>query len=193
MASQFHRWISKDTTSKASPTKASDQQRIEQEGERERSSPEGVRERGSSLSVGGGRRQWRHKWRHGITCAGPHQALVVGRSGKPRGRAGERRSRPAAAESARLQLGFWGRGQARGASKTKSSRRGLLITTRKSKAHLSSAGEAREQPGKSSGRAAPWGFEEVRAWEETREREREEVGRVEVLTRAWLKPSGPTH
>jgi hypothetical protein len=82
----------------------------------------------------GGRRQWQHKWRHGTTCAGPRQALIVSRSGKHRGSAGERRSRPAAAESARLQLGFRGREQAREASKIKSSRRGLLLTTRRSKA-----------------------------------------------------------
>jgi hypothetical protein len=138
---------------------------------------------------GGGRRQGRHKWRHGTTCAGPQQALVVGRSGELGGSTGERRSRPAAAESARLQLGFRGRGQARGASKIKSSRRGLLITTRRSKAHLTSAGDAREQPGKSSGRAAPWGSRRFEP-ERKRERKREEVGRVKVLTRARLNLAG---
>jgi hypothetical protein len=59
---------------------------------------------------------------------------------------------------------------------------------------------APERPGSGRGRAATGrrhgGFEEVRAWEKTR-RERGEVGRVEVLTRARLglvgriSPAGP--
>jgi hypothetical protein len=83
------------------------------------------------------------------------------------------------------------RGRAR-----KANRNGGLGRSRRgeTKPHLTGAGEARERPGKNSGRAAPWGFREVRDREKMRrEREREEwVGsRSRGPGSGQIGPAGP--